>query len=67
MPINEGDHVQTKRLLNGTVGLLSDDGTLAYVQLDGSKCGPLLTLYDAAELTKIGEELAEATPDLHRF
>jgi hypothetical protein len=67
VPINEGDRVQTKRLLNGMVGLLSDDGTLAYVQLDGSKCGPLLTLYDAAELTKICEEVAEATPDLHRF
>ena len=67
MPINEGDRVQTNRLLNGIVGLLSDDGTLAYVQLDGSKCGPHLTLCDVAELTKIGEEVAEATPELHRF
>ena len=67
MPINEGDRVQTNRLLNGIVGLLSDDGTLAYVQLDGSQCGPHLTLYDVAELTKIGEVVAEATPELHRF
>ena len=59
MPIIEGDRIQTNRLLNGTVELLSDDGILAYVQLDGSKCGPNLTVYDIAELTKIGEAVPE--------
>ena len=62
MPIIEGDRVRTNRLLNGTVELLSDDGTLAYVQLDGSTCGPNLTLYDTAELTKIGEAVPQAAP-----
>jgi hypothetical protein len=57
--INEGDRAQTDRLLNGVVVLLSDDGALAYVQLDGSKCGPNLTLCEAAEPTKINE----AVPD----
>jgi hypothetical protein len=55
VPIIEGDRVQTDRLLIGTVELLSDDGTLAYVQLDGSKCGPNLMLYESHMLTKIGE------------
>jgi hypothetical protein len=62
VPINEGDRVQTDRLLNGTVILLSDDGTLAYVQLDASNCGPNPTPYDAAELTKIGEAIPEVAP-----
>jgi hypothetical protein len=62
VPIIEGDRVQTNRSLNGTVELLSDDGTLAHVQLDGSTGGPNLTICDTAELAKVGEVIPPVAP-----